>query len=106
MSVPPPDPVLPARPCPWMRTLVSGLADGSLRGLSRWFAEQHVAACRPCSHAHRALTALRGRLRGLADAPAVNDALDPGRRQTLERRFDAVDAGAAPEDSLPTERNP
>ncbi|MGE0000764.1 MAG: hypothetical protein AB7F50_03235 [Fimbriimonadaceae bacterium] len=46
-------------PCRLMRGLLDLLVDGHLRGPFRWMTELHLRHCRKCTHAHRALLALR-----------------------------------------------
>ena len=82
-----PDLPRPARPCAWMRPLLCGLADGTLRGPARACAQAHVAACAPCSHALAALTVLRERLRRLPPGENAPPAPRPG---ALRGRYAAL----------------
>ena len=54
------------RPCPHMRSWVSALADGTLRGFARWFTRLHVKGCPHCKEAFQGFQRLRDRLRALA----------------------------------------
>lgn len=78
-----------------MALFLSGLSDGTLRGLTRWYAEQHTARCDHCAASLRALLALRQRLRALGHLPvtaAIPDLPDaPLQTLTPERRA-AVEA--------------
>jgi hypothetical protein len=71
-----------------MRTLLSALADGSLSGLVRWYAESHTKLCVHCSETLEALQALREQLRELPQA-----ALEVNRGMALsEDRWKMLDA--------------
>lgn len=91
------------KPCPHMTTLISALSDGSLRGLARWYAEQHARGCPRCAAALDALRQQRQRLRALGmPAPTEADtattapsphalALSPERRAALEAAWAGLD---------------
>jgi hypothetical protein len=49
-----------------MKGLLSGLSDGTLGVLARWYTRQHVKGCPHCRAALEALRVLRKRLRALA----------------------------------------
>ena len=51
-----------APPCKHMVGMLNGTADGSLRGLRRFYALAHAAHCEPC---RRFLAALRGMIGSL-----------------------------------------
>lgn len=53
------------KPCPHMKNLLSALADGSLTGLARWYAENHTSRCPGCSNALSGLSMVRERIRAL-----------------------------------------
>ena len=89
---------LPA-PCPQMRVLISGLSDGSVGGVGRWYAERHIEGCPHCSAALGSLIVLETRLRNLGEARqtahslAAPVALAPERRAYLDKAMAALDAG-------------
>ena len=55
-------------PCPQMRTLLSQMADGTLRGLLGRYARAHVARCAHCQEALGALQRVVRHLRHLIEA--------------------------------------
>lgn len=59
-----PDDALP-KPCPQMKGLLSALADGTLTGIPRWYAEHHVKGCPHCTKTLASLHVLRDRVRAL-----------------------------------------
>jgi hypothetical protein len=86
-------------PCPQMRTLLSQVADGTLHGLLRRYADAHLARCAHCQSALRGLHRLRERLRSLANAPAAPEAsltLSPERRAAVESAWERMDEGGPP----------
>lgn len=88
-------------PCPHMRILLSDLVSGDLRGVMKWFTEQHAAGCPRCRPALEGLRQLRVRLQTLA-VPNPKDeeiALDQERRTAVEAAWDATDN--VPPDSSP-----
>ncbi len=89
-------------PCPQMRTLLSGLADGSLNGILRWYARAHTSRCRRCAPALLGLQALREQLRGLNDAACAAGAqpvrLSLERWAAIETAMAATEAAAASRD--------
>src|SRR5512142_2933711 len=80
-------------PCRHMARWVSALADGSLRGIPRWYTRLHVAGCPRCRAALEALRALRDRLLrlGRSEGAGAQDALTPEHRLRLRASLDAVD---------------
>ena len=58
--------------CGFMREMLSSLADGTAKGIVRWYAEQHVAGCPNCSAALSGLKELRVRLRAFG-LPSIKD---------------------------------
>jgi hypothetical protein len=91
-----------ARPCPQMHTLVSQLSDGTLKGLRRWYAEQHTARCARCSHALESLVETEARLRihgaaqdESAGNPPATEPLSPEARARLQAALDTVDSASA-----------
>lgn len=80
-----------ARPCPHMKTLLSALADGTLSGIARWYAENHAVRCPRCGEALASLRVLRDRLRTLG-VPG-GDTLSAERVATLEAALDRIDTG-------------
>lgn len=82
-----------ARPCRHMRVLVSGLADGTLRGLARWFAAGHVSRCPRCEAALRVLKRLRERLLRLGSRSAEQEPHPAAPQETLPpERWAALEA--------------
>ncbi|HVK05808.1 MAG TPA: hypothetical protein VM490_20220, partial [Armatimonadaceae bacterium] len=82
------------QPCPQMRTFLSQLADGTARGLVRWYAERHVARCGHCSAALAGLRNLRTRLRAFGIPPPPMQGSIPVPALTQERRS-ALEAALA-----------
>jgi len=92
------------RPCPQMKGLLSSLSDGTLGGIARWYAENHVKGCPHCSATLSSLRTLRDRLRALG-VPAlpeeatefekpVTDLLPAERRLALEAALAEMDSSA------------
>ncbi|GAB4458827.1 MAG: hypothetical protein OHK0029_20560 [Armatimonadaceae bacterium] len=89
------------RPCPHMKTLISGLADDSLTGMMRWFTEMHAKGCGPCGSAVAQLKGLRMRLRGL-NAPCEGSkklALSEERRAAIEAAWQRMDEESVVEET-------
>lgn len=82
------------RPCNHMKSWVSALADGSLRGFARWFTQLHVKGCPQCGAALRALQRLRERLRGL-NAPGSETRMPDDRWETVERKWEELERAHA-----------
>jgi predicted anti-sigma-YlaC factor YlaD len=83
-------------PCRQMRTLLSQMADGTLRGLLRRFAEAHLSRCAHCQSALRGLHRLRERMhRPGAATPAAETApslaLTPERRAAVEAAWARIE---------------
>jgi hypothetical protein len=53
------------QPCPHMKGLLSGYADGTLKGISEWYTRLHVAGCPQCTQALDDLRQMLQKLRGL-----------------------------------------
>lgn len=93
---------LTARPCLHMKGMLSGLSDGTLKGLLRWYAERHVAGCRHCAPSLSAIVVLEARLRSLRVTGPEDDThlrLDEAHRAAAEKGWNAIDArgdGAKP----------
>ena len=82
-------------PCKHMETMVSGLADGSLRGPGRWYTQLHAMHCKQCRSAVAKLRTVIGQVADLRDESAAGgDRLPTDRREDLERALDAVDSTA------------
>ena len=85
-------------PCLQMRTLLSQMADGTLRGLLLRYAEAHLSRCTHCQSALRGLNRLRERLRALGAASATDTvsvpALTQERREAVEAAWAQVDEAA------------
>ena len=88
--------------CGYMQQMLNGLADGTASGITRWYAERHVAQCPHCATALTGLQKLRARLRAnaglLSLAGTDADALPGGmkllssdRRAALEERWSQID---------------
>lgn len=95
---------LNSRPCLHMKSMLSGLSDGTLKGLLRWYAERHVAGCRHCAPALSAIVVLEARLRSLRVTGPEDDArlrLDEVHRAAAEKGWNAIDAEV---DSLKPEK--
>ena len=93
------EPTERVEPCRYMRIWVSELADGSLRGLARWYTELHVKGCPHCKPAFEAIRVLRVRLQSIAEAPPENEraGLAPHRAEAVAAALDSIDAGRQPE---------
>jgi hypothetical protein len=78
-------------PCPHMRVLLSDLASGNLRGVMKWFTEQHAAGCPRCHPALESLRDLRGRLLNLGKPNPKDEelVLTPEQRAEVEAAWDA-----------------
>ena len=76
-----------------MERWVNALADGSLTGFTRWYAQMHVSGCNQCRATLESLQLLRERLHALASVAGAeaNFSLSPERRAALLSAFDAVD---------------
>ncbi|MGC4045223.1 MAG: zf-HC2 domain-containing protein [Armatimonas sp.] len=80
------------QPCYHMTGLLSQLADGTLSGLSLWYARQHVAGCAHCRDAHGALVTLREHLANLGNSTdSDGPRLSQDRRSALEAALDALE---------------
>jgi anti-sigma factor RsiW len=80
-------------PCPQMKSLLSSLADGTLRGLLRRYADAHLARCEHCQSALRGLERLRVRLHLLTVAPPASELLPeltPERRAAVEAAWEQM----------------
>ena len=101
-----PDPDQVEHGCGFMREMLSSLADGTLKGVMRWYAEHHVAGCPHCSAALVGLRELRTRLRefGLPavvpdepiDVPVAKEGgslrlLSPERRAAITAAWEKMD---------------
>lgn len=83
----------PIRPCFFMRGLLSASCDDALEGLTRRFAEWHVAHCPRCAAALAALRTLHARLRALVSpmTDAADAHLPPERWARLEAAWAEAD---------------
>jgi hypothetical protein len=81
-----------------MKILLSALADNTLTGLARWYAEKHVLRCNRCTHALADLRVLLTRLQQLghteSPAEAENIVLTAARRAAMESAWQALDREA------------
>ena len=90
-------PAADGSPCPQMRSLLSQLSDGGLRGLARWYAEKHTKQCPRCTAALEGLVTLDARLHAHGvqlSTGAKGDELviPPELRSRIESDMDRVDA--------------
>jgi hypothetical protein len=92
-SSPQPLPHPGVKPCSHMKLLLSSLADGTLTGMVRWFAEQHARGCEHCGQTLENLLILRSRLRAINSFPKKEDslALTAERRAALEATWKEMD---------------
>jgi hypothetical protein len=95
----PSEPEEELQPCPHMRTLLSRLADNSLRGLLRRYTVAHVAQCAHCRSALTGLEVLVVRLRHLIPlqgdmpaTPAAGKGLAPERWTQVEQHMTETDS--------------
>ncbi|MBC8138693.1 MAG: hypothetical protein H8F28_22665 [Fibrella sp.] len=88
--------------CGYMQEMLSGLADGTAGGITKWYAERHVEQCPHCAAALTGLQRLRARLRASGalsptqdgDTTAVSHAmklLSSDRLAALEAKWTEVD---------------
>lgn len=94
-SSPQPLPHPGVKPCAHMKVLISSLADGTLTGMVRWFAEQHANGCEHCGQTLENLVVLRSRLRAINAFPKKEETLTltVERRTSLEAAWQAMDEG-------------
>ncbi len=72
--------------CAYMQEMLNGLADGTATGITKWYAERHVAHCPHCAAALTGLQKLRVRLRanaGLSPLTAGDITTVPGAMKLL-----------------------
>lgn len=91
--------------CGFMREMLNGLSDGTATGITKWYAERHVAGCPHCAAALTGLNRLRARLQasgaaggfGSESAPVISALrhLHPHRLAVLEARMNEIDAKEA-----------
>jgi hypothetical protein len=75
-----------------MESTISGLADGTLKGPAKWYAQFHVAGCHKCSQALAMFSMLKLRLRTFAGSSATDaESMPVERRSTLDAVLDAMD---------------
>ena len=83
------------RPCKHMEQMVSGYADGSLKGPARWYTQFHVMHCSQCRAAAKNLESVIVRVSELRDAgPGADTRLPADRRAEIDRALDEVDDSA------------
>ena len=92
-SKPQPLPHPGVQPCSYMKLLLSSLADGTLTGMVRWFAEQHARGCEHCGQTLENLLVLRSRLRAISASQPKDTplSLTPERRASLEATWKDID---------------
>ena len=91
--------------CGFMQEMLNGLADGTATGITKWYAERHVAGCPHCAAALSGLNRLRARLKasgaargfGSESVPVITALrmLNPDRLADLEARMNEIDAQKA-----------
>lgn len=81
----------PLRPCPHMKTLLSALADNSLTGIARWYAQNHAQHCPGCAQALSDLTTLRSRIRALGVPSGEALSLSEERWVQLEAAWEEIE---------------
>jgi len=91
--------------CGFMQEMLNGLADGTATGITKWYAERHVAGCPHCAAALTGLNRLRVRLKasgatqgfGGESAPVISALrhLHPDRLALLEARMNEIDVKGA-----------
>jgi hypothetical protein len=81
----------PEKPCSHMTTLLSTLADGTLTGLARWYAENHSRRCPGCQNALGSLKTVRERVRALGVPQAETLQLPHERWAKIEAAWDAIE---------------
>jgi hypothetical protein len=79
------------KPCPHMKTLLSALADGSLVGLARWYAENHAQRCPGCGSALMDLKTIRERIRTLGVPDRDSLSLSEERWGRLQAAWEELD---------------
>lgn len=79
-------------PCPHMKTLLSALADSSLTGLARWYAENHARSCPGCSRALGDLKVLRERVRALGVPSTESLKMPVERWEAIEAAWDELES--------------
>jgi hypothetical protein len=79
-------------PCSHMKTLLSALADDSLTGLARWYAENHARSCPGCSSALGNLKVLRERVRALGVPSPESLRLPAERWDAIEAAWDELES--------------
>lgn len=83
--------MMTTKPCPHMKVLLSALADGSLDGIARWYAEKHASQCPRCGESLASLKVLRERIRTLGVPESEPLHLPDERWQQLEAAWERVD---------------
>ena len=81
------------KPCRHMERWVDALADGSLRGWRRWYAQMHISGCNQCRATLERLQRVRQRLqayRAASDA-LLPASLPPEKRLALDAALDAIE---------------
>jgi hypothetical protein len=79
------------KPCPHMTTLLSALADDSLQGIARWYAQNHAQRCPGCGNALSDLRTLRERIRILGVPSGETLQLSPEHWERLEAAWEEVE---------------
>lgn len=74
-----------------MKTLLSALADDSLTGIARWFAQNHTKGCPGCAHTLASLKTLRERVRTLGVPETETLRLPQGRWAEIEVAWQETD---------------
>jgi hypothetical protein len=75
-----------------MEASLAALADDTLKGPARWYAQFHVAGCAHCSQALSMFRLLKFRLSEFAGRTSTNcERLPDERRNSLDAALDALD---------------
>ena len=81
------------RPCKHMEGMVSGFADGSLRGPARWYTQLHALHCTECRAAIERLRVVIDKVSDLReDGMATAIKLPTDRREEIDRAMDDVES--------------
>ena len=80
------------RPCRHMARWVDALADGSLHGIVRWYAQLHVKSCRQCRSTLHSIRRVKEQLQALRHRDHMTTSASSN-QLSLTARFDEVEKG-------------
>jgi hypothetical protein len=80
------------RPCKHMEGMVSGYADGSLKGPGRWYTQLHALHCTQCRVAIQHLRVVIDKVSELREDGTPAERLPTDRRAEIDRALDDVDS--------------